>query len=177
MDNGPTRINDLMPNGRSAGTASNDSRRSSVKPNGNKKRSKMRRILLVLAGLIIIIGLVVGGWFFYKSTVSAQIDNSEYQAVFFTNGQVYFGKLQNLSGGYYKLTDIFYLQASSTNSTSTNPQSTSQSADVQLIKLGSEVHGPVDEMVINREQVLFFENLKKDGKVTASIDKYNNSQK
>ncbi len=177
MDNGPVRINDLVSNGRSATPATSDPRRTNLKANGKKKRSKLQRILLAVAGLVVVLGFVAGGWFYYQSTVSAQIDNSEYQAVFFTNGQVYFGKLQNLSGGYYKLTDIFYLQASTTGAASGNPQSTSQSADVQLIKLGSEVHGPVDEMVINREQVLFFENLKKDGKVTASIDKYNNSKK
>jgi hypothetical protein len=174
MDNGPARINDLVPNGRGLG---NDSRHSNLKANGKKKLSKKKRILLAIATLLVVLGVVAAGWFYYKSTVSAQIDSSEYQAIFFTNGQVYFGKLQNLNGGYYKLNDIFYLQASTTSATSTNPQSTSQSSDVQLIKLGSEVHGPVDEMVINRDQVLFFENLKKDGKVAASIDKYNNSQK
>ena len=173
MDNGPVRINDLVPNGRNVGGA-NDPRRSNLKANGKKKRSKLQRILLAVAGLVVVLGVATGGWFYYKSTVSAQIDSSEYQAVFFTNGQVYFGKLQNLNGGYYKLNNIFYLQASASSSTSANPQSTSQSSDVQLIKLGSEVHGPVDEMVINRDQVLFFENLKKDGKVTTAILKYKN---
>jgi ABC-type Zn uptake system ZnuABC Zn-binding protein ZnuA len=43
---------------------------------------------------------------------------------------------------------------------------------VQLIKLGSEVHGPEDAMMIAKAQVLFYENLKPDGKVAQSISKY-----
>jgi hypothetical protein len=107
------------------------------------------------------------------STATA-IDTSKYQAVFFTNGQVYFGKLQSFNDQYLKLTDIFYLQAQSTDSTKdANPQSTSSDQNnVQLIKLGNEVHGPEDQMVISKDQVLFFENLKPDGKVAQSIEKY-----
>jgi hypothetical protein len=45
-----------------------------------------------------------------------------------------------------------------------------------LIKLGNEVHGPEDSMVIERSQVLFFENLKNDGKVVDSINKYQNKK-
>ena len=44
-----------------------------------------------------------------------------------------------------------------------------ESTGMQLIKLGEEVHGPEDTMVINRDQMLFFENLKSDGKVTQLI--------
>ena len=114
----------------------------------------------------------------YRSSTAAAIDSSKYQAVFFTNGQVYFGKLHTLNNNYMKLTDIFYLQAKdpSTNADSKNPQETStqQSPDVQLVKLGNEVHGPVDEMIISKDQMLFFENLKKDGKVAASIGQYKN---
>lgn len=109
--------------------------------------------------------------------MGAHIDTNKYQAVFFTNGQVYFGKLQKLSGGYFKLNDIYYLQAkadATPESTSENPQetSTNQTSDVELIKLGREVHGPEDEMIISKDQVLFFENLKKDGTVTQSINKF-----
>ena len=71
-----------------------------------------------------------------------------------------------------QLTNIFYLQTQSSSS-STNPQTTStDSSSVQLIKLGDEVHGPEDSMVIEKSQVLFYENLKSDGKVAQSIAAY-----
>ena len=48
---------------------------------------------------------------------------------------------------------------------------------MQLIKLGSEIHGPDDEMIINKDQVLFFENLKTDSTVAKSIASYQKSIK
>jgi hypothetical protein len=77
-----------------------------------------------------------------------------------------------------KLSDIYYLQAQAAANESENPQETSsKSSDVQLIKLGNEVHGPEDEMIISKDQILFFENLKTDGKVSDSIKQYQSQKK
>lgn len=110
MDNGPVRINDLVSGGRGAGGSPNDPRRATQRTSAVVKKSKLKTVLLASAGVVLLAALVVGGWLAYRSSVSAQIDSSKYQAVFFTNGQVYFGKLHNLNGGYYRLSDIFYLQ-------------------------------------------------------------------
>jgi hypothetical protein len=150
---------------------------TSAGSNDSKKKLKKPGAKQLVIGLIILavlaIGAVGASWA-YKMSTGATIDTGKYQAVFFTNGQVYFGKLSSLNGGYMKLTDIYYLQAQASQTNSDNPQQTSNQAasDVQLIKLGNEVHGPVDEMIISKDQVLFFENLKNDGKVTQSISKY-----
>jgi len=111
--------------------------------------------------------------------MGANIDSNKNQAVFLTNGQVYFGKLHTLNGGYMKLTDIYYLQTTAKDTSSSDLQAASgqSSTDVQLIKLGDEIHGPDDEMIISKDQVLFFENLKKDSKVSSSITKYQNQKK
>lgn len=143
-----------------------------------KKSSKLKpskKLALMIVSFIVLIGLIaLIVLFFFRSSTAATIDSSKFQAVFFTNGQVYFGKLRALNGDYMKLTDIYYLQAQETQTNSENPQQTSEqtSPDVQLIKLGNEVHGPVDEMIISKDQMLFFENLKADGKVAQSIAKY-----
>ena len=104
------------------------------------------------------------------------IDSSKYQAVFFTNGQVYFGKLKNQGSDYLHLSDVYYLQTNA-DATSENPQQSTSTdqGNVQLIKLGDEIHGPEDEMIISKDQVLFYENLKTDGKVSQSIQEYKNS--
>lgn len=125
-----------------------------------------------VVGVLVLVGLIwalVAG----LSGNNNGIDSKKYQAVFFTNGQVYFGKLQQVNDAYMKLTDIYYLQTQSSNSEdSKNPQETSSEGNPTLIKLGSEIHGPEDEMIISRDQVLFYENLKTDGKVAKSIEKY-----
>ncbi len=157
------------------GQVSNAASKSKVKKN------KQKLIALVVGVIVAVAVIVLSGWFLSRSSTAATIDSSKYQAVFFTNGQVYFGKLQPVNASYFKLTDVFYIQAQEAESEkaeSENPQQTSnQSTDIRLIKLGSEVHGPDDEMIISKDQVLFFENLKKDGKVSDSITKYNAQKK
>lgn len=129
-------------------------------------------VLLVVAGLV--------AWLLMGRSATTAIDSSKYQAVFFTNGQVYFGKLQAFNTEYMKLTDIYYLQSqqSGTEQGSKNPQqtTTSDQSNVQLIKLGDEIHGPQDEMILSKDQVLFYENLKSDGKVSQSIEKHKSSK-
>jgi len=150
-------------------------RRAPVSRHDEPKR-RLPRFILPVVIIILVIAIAAGGWWFWQRSQNSDsaINHSEYQAVFFTNGQVYFGKLNSFNSEYLKLTDIFYLQASS-SSDSANPQQTTTDSqtNVQLIKLGDEIHGPQDEMVIARDQVLFYENLKPNGKVAQSIAKYN----
>ncbi|MBH2007597.1 hypothetical protein I8H83_03270 [Candidatus Saccharibacteria bacterium] len=157
---------------------------SSPRQNIKEEKSLLKRLLWPLVIAVVVIVLGVGGWFAWSSTRGAAvntIDTSKYQAVFFTNGQVYFGKLQLAGGDYMKLTDIYYLQnnqqTAAEGEDANNPQqaSTDQS-NVQLIKLGDEIHGPEDEMIISKDQVLFYENLKTDGKVAQSIDQHKGSK-
>lgn len=171
MDNGLVRANGVGPTGRNAG-----GRPTAPEQTGKRKNKKLKHIIIAVGITVLLAIVLLGGWLAYRSSTSASIDSGRYQAVFFTNGQVYFGKLQTLNGNYMKLTNIFYLQAqtAATTDDSKNPQQTTAQAtsDVKLIKLGSEVHGPNDEMVISTSQILFFENLKNDGKVAQSISKY-----
>lgn len=160
-------------------TAGRTYQSSHGKRSANGMRGKMPVKLLALIGGVLV--LAVLGWALFNGATRGAgglVDNSKYQAVFLTNGQVYFGKLTMLGNGYYKLTNIYYLQLNnSAQKDDPNPQKTAegsnQNSDVQLIKLGSEVHGPEDAMIIEKNQVLFFENLTKDGKVSQSIQQYN----
>lgn len=138
-----------------------------------KKSFRLKPLLITALVLIVVAGLIIAGSIlFRKFSSGTAIDSSKYQAVFLSNGQVYFGKLQNSTGEYLKLTNVFYLQTK-TNTTTQNPQTTASAGnDVELVKLGSEIHGPEDQMVINHSQVLFYENLKPDGRVSQSISGY-----
>jgi len=145
-----------------------------------EKKGLMKRLLWPIVALVVVV-LGVAGWFAWSNMGSTApgIDSSKYQAVFFDNGQIYFGKLQTLNSGYMKLTDIFYLQSQTSDSkTATNPQASSGDSsgnNMQLIKLGDEIHGPEDAMIIPKDQVLYHENLKDSGKVAQSIKKFKGS--
>lgn len=138
-----------------------------------EKEKPKRLIIVLIAAAVVAVGII--GWFAVSNLGGGMINGGKYQAVFFTNGQVYFGKLQQKGDGYYRLTEVFYLQSPSQQGTddAENPQQASSDQNsVQLIKLGSEIHGPEDEMIINRDQVLFYENLKSDGSVSQKIEEY-----
>jgi hypothetical protein len=137
--------------------------------------SKMPWIVL---GVIIVILIAVAVIFRGKllpgkdsAAIKAAGTPSGYEAVFLTNGQVYFGKLSHSGSDYLTLDDIYYLQVGPQQGSGTAPTNASSTAQQQitLVKLGNELHGPVDEMHINRSQVLFYEDLKSDGQVVKAI--------
>jgi hypothetical protein len=103
------------------------------------------------------------------------VDSSKYQAVFLTNGQVYFGKLAEVSKDYFRLTNIYYL----TQNTSTDSKgNTTTDGNYTLVKLGcQQIHDPFDQMVVQRSQISFWENLQSDGKVVKSIGDYQTQNK
>lgn len=166
----PVRKNGLGHFGKKNGRKT-DNKQDQEKP----QKSKLRLVMMSIGAILLFAVLSLVVLLMYKSNTNSSIDNGRYQAVFLSNGQVYFGKLHTYNGEYMKLSDIYYLQTKTkTETDSNNPQATSSQSDtnVQLIKLGSEIHGPDDEMVVSKDQILFFENLKKDSQVTKSIEKY-----
>ena len=125
-----------------------------------------RRIIIA----IVAIALIILVFFLARNNETKYgIDRDSYQAVFLTNGQVYFGKIQNRDD-YITMKDIYYLKAqeglqSGATTVTTTPE-------VSLIKLGNELHGPKDFMNIEKSQVLFWENLKENSRVVRAIREY-----
>lgn len=141
----------------------------------NRGGSKLPWVIL---GVVVL--LIAGSGFAFRdrlfgSKESGQVKGalstkpSGYQSVFLTNGQVYFGKIANADSSYVTLKDIYYLQVSQQTQAQAQAQTQPQ---VSLVKLGNELHGPVDEMKINRDQILFYEDMKEDAKVVQAILEY-----
>jgi hypothetical protein len=104
---------------------------------------------------------------------SKYIATSKYQAVFLENGQVYFGKIASLNSKVLNLQNVFYLNSQNNNAgDATNKDTSASSNQFTLVKLGCELHGPYDQMVVNRDQVTFWENLKDDGQVVKTIKEW-----
>lgn len=130
-----------------------------------ERKSKAPWVIGILSVAIIVVGGL--GWWVY-GMISDGVMRDRYQAVFLTNNQVYFGKISNVNSNYVDLKDIYYLQVQQTvqpaDGTSADPK-------VTLAKLGTELHAPEDHMRINRDQILFWENLSDKGKVVEAINK------
>lgn len=95
-----------------------------------------------------------------------------WQAVFLTNGQVYFGKVTKVTKYELVLDDIYYLSSGGKNA---GYHAGSQKREV-LVKLGDEIHGPQDRMTIGRAHVLFSEFLKEDSEIVKSIGHYESAR-
>jgi hypothetical protein len=141
-----------------------------VNSKGGGSLSRALAIALLIAAIIFIAYFVNRA--FNAATADSVVKPKQFQAVFLTNGQVYFGKLSKIDSSYVKLTNIYYLQVQQTVQPSSNSSSNANNQQVSLAKLGGELHGPEDVMYISRSQVLFWENLKTDGKVAKAISDY-----
>lgn len=173
-----------------------------TEPRRGGKKNNMFGLVLI-CGLVILVlvlffavkelkGLKMGGFdkLGENEGGSIQVDNlkidqGKYQAVFLTNGQVYFGKVGVHQGSYIELDDIYYLQVkpvlqqgeNGNNDNNSKNQQQQQQTELSLVKLGNELHGPLDRMMINRDQVVFIEDLKDDSKVADAIHRYQQGQR
>lgn len=139
----------------------------------HKKEASKGRKRPLLFGLIgvVVAGIAVVAAMSLFVTPKYNIDSSKYQAVFLTNGQFYFGDLEVLNDEFFTLTNVYYMQTQSSDPTDTDAQaSINDSNNYKLIKLGNEIHGPDDAMMIAKSQVSYYENLQPNGKVSQLID-------
>ena len=138
----------------------------------NSPRRGWKKWLIVALAVV----LVIAAFCFMHKKYYGINPQSEYQAVFFNNGQVYFWKLK-ARVHWTTLSEVYYLQvqeqlqnASNEGSAEPNSQATpATNREVKLIKLGSELHGPESEMHIKTSNILFWEDLKSDSKVVQTI--------
>jgi len=154
----------------------------------------MRLFFIVLT---LALGMFLGAKFWSKAPVESKsaknfVNPAQYQAIFLTNGQTYFGKVFGENEQYVTLNDGYYMvtkqlvqeqkdEASATNRNEKKPAAETTGVEnagnedinktgqnYSLVKIGSEVHGPTS-MNINRDQIIYIENLSDDSKVVSAI--------
>lgn len=155
-------------------SAASAPRASGPAPRPHKKDSSSSRFLryasfaLLLSICVVLIGLTA---LIANSTngnsQAKYVNKDQLQAVFLNGGQVYFGKISELNSKFLVMNNIYYLRVN--QAVQPDAKSTTSNNDVSLVKLGCELHGPQDQMVINQEQIIFWENLKTDGQVAKAV--------
>lgn len=160
--------------GRPAPTNSDQPSASSAPKKAKKSRS-LSNLKLISVVLLYSITILIAALAIYAFVLGGR-DNSEakfvapdnYQAVFLNGGQVYFGKITSVNPKYLTLNDIYYLRVNQ----QVQPGQQANQNDISLVKLGCELHGPQDQMVVNQDQVVFWENLKSDGQVAKAVKQF-----
>jgi hypothetical protein len=153
---------------------------SSHNQHSNKKSSKVphkdKLLKIFQFGLLVSLAVLIAGILlsiatYEKNGEDKYVDTNKYQAVFLNGGQVYFGKIAELNPESLVLSDIYYLRVTQ----QVQPGQENQQNNFTLAKLGCELHRPTDIMVVNKEQVIFWENLKDEegaNTVTGAIKQY-----
>jgi hypothetical protein len=104
---------------------------------------------LAIATLVFVIALLFTQW--WDFTVPS-VGHAQYQAVFLTNGQTYFGRYYDRFGAYAKIEDVYYLQ----DVTGTDPNATQET---RIVRRGHELHDPGSRMLLPKSAILFVEDL------------------
>lgn len=153
-------------------------RRVSDEPKGRGPRGRGKRYMLKVLIVLVAIAVVLGSvwWFLLRNIgIPSYINTSEYQVACLQSGECYFGKVTAVTNDVIIIRDVFYVQKSTTATATTTTDASNN--NLELIKLGNEVHGPEDQMVLTRSSVLYVENLKPSGKVTQTIQTYHQQNK
>jgi hypothetical protein len=126
-------------------------------PEDNSGYSGRRgNLIKIVIPAVLIIAL---GWWFLNGALA-------WRAVFLTNNQVYFGHFWDVPfAGTITLRNVYYLQFAEQSQQLNQPIQ----SPLKLVKLGDEIHGPTDEMVIPMSQVLFWETLRSDSAIVTTI--------
>ena len=131
-----------------------------------------------LGGLLMGVAIMAAVWLLWPGDASLKstIDSERYQAVFLSNGQVYFGNLTELDGKYLQLTNVYYLErqltAGDSEDAAEGDTATEPAVDdnnFQLLKYSDVLYGSEDKMVIAKDSILRYENLRPDGVVAKAI--------
>lgn len=172
MDFTPRPDNSAQNNGQAArnsvGPAADSTKRNKRLPQHSRL---LRYSTAVLLFSITVLVLAVASSFAFTSdhSQSKYVKKGQLQAVFLNGGQVYFGNINSLSSDYLTVSNVYYLRVNQAVQPDTKKTSNN---DVSLVKLGCELHGPEDRMVINQSQVIFWENLKSDGQVAKAVAEF-----
>lgn len=154
--------------GRAPGNPVHDVKATAV----SRKRAKSLRwlrlatVALLFSATILSVAVLISLVLFNNKPESRLVYKDKMQVVVIGEQQVpYFGKIVEINNRYVRLRDIYYFRVTKP----IQPENPNQSQDISLVKLGCELHGPFDEMVIRRDSVIFWENLKDDGQVAKAI--------
>ena len=133
------------------------------KPTSKRRHSrnlnKRPGALLGMLGLIIIGGALAALFFIPKGE---RVNSDGYQVVYMTSGQAYFGKLKNTSGDYLVLNTPYTAQDVKSEGEDAQTSTT-------LLKVSQQQYGPEEAMSLKADQVLFWQNLRDDSKVSQAI--------
>lgn len=133
------------------------------------------RIVKKIVCIVVIVAVLVWLDANFNILASSQANKqarAHVQAVFLSNGQVYFGTLSRHGIGYWRLDNARYVQVAKVPS-APSPEEPAGSAPEEtrttLMRLSDDMHRPHNTMLIPASNILFWQNLQNDSPVAQAI--------
>lgn len=109
--------------------------------------------------------------------------DTTYQAVTLSNGQTFFGQLNQYGPSTFVLEDVYYLQTAAVTETTvdaadgTTPTEGASNSGIELVKLVDDVHKPMNHIVLNSDQIVYWQNLSQASPIMeAIVNSYNETE-
>lgn len=124
-------------------------------------------VIGVLAVFVVLVaaGVWAGLWLVSLSRPANPAGPSPYTAVYMTTGDVYFGKFSSFPKP--RMTDVWFLQRSAGQDN--QPQ-------YGIVPFGNAFWGPVNEVNLNANQILFWASLRNDSQVVKVLQNPSSAQ-
>jgi hypothetical protein len=149
-----------------------DAQKQIQRPSSAPKIFNNIKKIIVWAVIIILVLLVIS----FLVTRMDSVETSDqymigegWQAVFLNNEQTYFGKVTTINDEVIILESVYYLQDQKSLQAGPQPKE----GEIALVKLGSEIHGPNNQLIIPKTSITFIENLKDTSAIVRAIEKNN----
>jgi len=120
---------------------------------------------LALVLVVLVLWKVSAAYGLLSSSTFPAVSADKWQTIFLTDGEVFFGHLDEVNKDYVVLEDVYYLRINQQLQPSDPDQ-----PNINLVKLGDELHGPEDQIFILKTQIKFWENMKDDAPVVQAIE-------
>lgn len=139
----------------------------------------MHNLAYICVGLSII--LAVTQFWLYGLRYRSVYSTNAWSSVTLANGQSYFGHLEQYGPNTVVLFNAYYLQSAPAATTDANTAATDD-ADVaaddttaaepglQLVSLSNDLHKPYDYLIINKDQILFWQHLTSESPIVQTIE-------
>ena len=137
----------------------------------NRAYIKLSHIFIILIFVVLLIFASITLWqngAIRNICQTIRYKNS-YQVVFLENGQVYFGKITEVTNRYIILDKPYFIQVQQGQP---NLEEQADQPEMKLLSIKDEFHMPKDYMLIEKGSVAFIEELRASSQIVDIIENY-----
>jgi hypothetical protein len=126
------------------------------------------RLVSIVVGVVLIALVAIGAMWFEKI---GPFTVKTWSAVFMTDSEVFFGHVQSVGSDVIDVTNVFYLQKTSTGNT-TGSSTTSTASQLSVAGLvANQIQCPTDEVRLDRHNILYWQTLQDASYVVQTLNK------